>query len=179
MYQPSTLAPSSDTPAGPSSLLERCRQWLDFEHAGMMKFRGPREGWKYSSYPELVYDVGTSFEHIEPLENEAAIPKACYDNALSWCLLNPGYFYVEGYAITDDIPLALNHGWIMDSGGRAFDVTWDVPSAGIGVVVYPWWALKEMSAVGCCLISEDWRRNATLLRSGFPDEALWRANGPA
>lgn len=53
-------------------------------------------------------------------------PGFCYFNARQVVKAHAGEFtYVEGYALTETMPIPTMHAWIVDRRGRAWDVTWD------------------------------------------------------
>jgi hypothetical protein len=51
-------------------------------------------------------------------------PKSCFLNATAIVLVRDDVAYVEGYALDPNIPIPLQHAWLVDSNGRVIDPTW-------------------------------------------------------
>jgi hypothetical protein len=50
--------------------------------------------------------------------------KQCFANATSYALGRDDVNYVEGFALDLDMPLPIQHAWIVDDRGQAIDPTW-------------------------------------------------------
>lgn len=108
------------------------------------------QAWTYNGVADYVLDRGRAFrksEPLTPLEWEALTiavgrqecrQKECYYNAQKLAKgaqaarLVTGFDgtmrYVEGYGITDNIPLAIHHGWV-EINGKVVDLTWRTKDA--------------------------------------------------
>ena len=53
--------------------------------------------------------------------------KACYRNAGRYVLDHPEYRYVEGFAMSTELGMVVQHAWAADSIDRVIDRTWKHP----------------------------------------------------
>ena len=56
-------------------------------------------------------------------ENVNAEIKNCYYNCWKALNLSHSFDYCEGYAISNDLPIPIEHSWLLDSSGRVVDPT--------------------------------------------------------
>lgn len=93
----------------------------------------------YKSYYEAVMDLGTERytpEFYIPDEVPHGEMKQCYINAAILALSDSKYTYVEGYAATDDLGIAMSHAWVEDDQGVLIDNTWGALDRETGVTYY-------------------------------------------
>ncbi|WP_276117994.1 hypothetical protein [Pararhizobium qamdonense] len=50
--------------------------------------------------------------------------KNCYANATAYALTNSDLMYAEGYAIEPELPIPIQHAWLVDRSGTVIDPTW-------------------------------------------------------
>lgn len=56
--------------------------------------------------------------------------KYCYKNAALLAMDEENYTYVEGYAvISKELPVPLEHAWVVDNNGLVVEVTWEKPGS--------------------------------------------------
>lgn len=74
---------------------------------------------------------GRHFEHID--RHPAGLRKGrlgeCFKNCTQAlmpviCDPHPPYFYAEGYALDGELGIPFEHAWLVDTAGRAIDLTW-------------------------------------------------------
>ena len=58
-----------------------------------------------------------------PLDVKRGQPKNCFMNATH--LAFQGYQYVEGYAYAPNLPILIQHAWVIDTDGNVIDNTWE------------------------------------------------------
>jgi hypothetical protein len=133
---------------------------------------GKRESWRYSSYAELVLDLGQEWNYAPlPSTVERGVKKECFRNALLLAIDNSDLTYVEGWA-TSIIPL--EHAWCVDYDGNVVDPTWDdeVDRAYFGVAIPTTVALSIVTKAGYYgVFGNDFRNDFDLLKNGLPDIA--------
>ncbi|MFB2561571.1 hypothetical protein [Rhizobium sp. IMFF44] len=49
----------------------------------------------------------------------------CFNTATAYAVTRNDIFYVEGYALEPELPIPVQHGWLVDTNGRVIDVTYD------------------------------------------------------
>lgn len=76
--------------------------------------------------------------------------QACFGNSIRHCLRRPGLFYVEGYALNNDIGILIHHAWVEDGDHNVIDLTWRDPHRCqyFGVPFEPDAAMEEMRKQG-------------------------------
>lgn len=133
------------------------------------KKQHPDLDWRYSSYEELVLDLGVSSTDAR-LEVSGPI-KHCYMNAFMAAVENEGWSYVEGYA-HNIIPVP--HAWCLDEKGIVVETTWEsVGTEYYGVPLSLDWVMRVAAEVGYWgIFTNDYKRDLVLLREGIPLEAL-------
>lgn len=94
----------------------------------VMKTMNHREnGFKYPSFYDFVLELGTE-KRLDVLDYPDDIgpgtPKQCYINAAMLAFGDESLTYVEGYAATDDLGIAMSHAWVEDADGNIIDNTW-------------------------------------------------------
>ncbi len=51
--------------------------------------------------------------------------RACFSNATPYAITRNDVFYAEGYAMEPEIPIPIQHAWLVDHSGAVIDATWD------------------------------------------------------
>jgi hypothetical protein len=51
--------------------------------------------------------------------------KNCFNNATAYAAVRDDVFYAEGYALEPDLPIPVQHAWLVDRAGKVIDPTWD------------------------------------------------------
>lgn len=131
---------------------------------------GKREGWRYSSYAELVLDLGQEWNPAPlPPTIEHGTKKECFRNALLLAFDNSDLTYVEGWG-TSIIPV--EHAWCVDYDGNVVDPTWDdgFERAYFGVAIPTQIAIRIVTETGYYgIFGNDFRNDFELLKNGLPD----------
>ncbi|MCG5062215.1 MAG: hypothetical protein KA714_30675 [Limnoraphis sp. WC205] len=99
-------------------LLSHLKQNADNINSLYSRFPG-----KYKSNEALILDYGIAFENKSEL-SILGEPKACYQNCYEIMLNRPDLYYCEGYAIDDNLPLAVLHAWLVNDKGEVIEPTW-------------------------------------------------------
>ncbi|MEM6398657.1 MAG: hypothetical protein AAF757_00270 [Cyanobacteria bacterium P01_D01_bin.116] len=113
-----------------SNNLERLLSILN-EQEDLIDKLNSRSDLLYKSTYRLVLDHGKPFENrIIPSPFCSKI-KQCYQNCFDPLWRRKDWYYCEGYAIDDDLNLAIAHAWFVNDSGQVIDPTWrdDVPGA--------------------------------------------------
>lgn len=135
----------------------------------------PDQPEQHRSYERLVLDHGRAFTP-QPLPDD--IPRGpkgnCYENSLHAALDSGGeYGYAEGWA-TSSIGLPIQHAWLVDADGNAYDPTWDHDAEYYGIAFDADWAWDRVVAQDVHgILANDWRADAALLVDGIPAEAYY------
>lgn len=58
-------------------------------------------------------------------------PKSCYQNCTSALWKYPELNCCEGFAISDDVPIAISHAWLVDVKSQVIDPTWSEDALGL------------------------------------------------
>jgi len=87
------------------------------------------EGWARIGHPcpieRFVLKHGRDMQPDPGHPYEMGTPKECFTNAGLMALSSiTDLTYVEGYAVRPRLGILIHHAWLMDTGGRAVDVTW-------------------------------------------------------
>ena len=84
-----------------------------------------RTNFRYGSIEEFVLNEGTEMRLARCNPRRAKMTaKECYRNATLLATMHPKYTYVEGFAMSPSLPLALSHAWVLNSKGEVLDPTW-------------------------------------------------------
>ena len=83
------------------------------------------EMFKYSdkkAFAEWAEGKWTHFSRKEPSDG-GGVPQKCYYNAFTMARADPNYKFYVGYALDAELPIALQHAWVVDDGGAVHDCT--------------------------------------------------------
>lgn len=108
-------------------------QWL--EQVRDLRAQHGEPGWEYGSPEDFVLRHGRAYEWAPLPEGfEYGEAKQCYANAANLVLLRdfPGasfydgvdLTYVEGYAMSANLGIAVEHAWVVTPDGAVIDPTW-------------------------------------------------------
>ncbi len=154
------------------------------KEAEFIKKNHPQPNWKYSSFEELVLDIGMEMLPIALTSNiKPAKPKSCYFNCLEIIKKRLNFIYCEGYAIRKEVSLPLRHAWLLPPNKKAaLDPTW-VP-AGIEYIGVPFnnkwvqsfWKLRNQKNPGdyLSIFEENFLENSSFLKDGLPDNSRFK-----
>lgn len=51
--------------------------------------------------------------------------RECFGNAAPYALTRDDVYYAEGYAMEPELPIPVQHAWLVDLSGAVIDATWD------------------------------------------------------
>ena len=131
----------------------------------------------YKSAYRLVLDHGKPFTNRivpSPFRGQAQV---CYKNCFD-AIWKHDYHYCEGYAIDDELNLAIAHAWLVNDAGEVIDPTWTDNARGatyFGIVFdseYVFEVGKMTKNYGILEINYlNWRK---LMVEGFCERCLWQ-----
>lgn len=49
----------------------------------------------------------------------------CFNNAAAYAAVREDVFYAEGYALEPELPIPVQHAWLVDAAGKVIDPTWE------------------------------------------------------
>ncbi len=158
-----------------SSNLDRLLAILK-EQADLIDKLNTRSDFQYKSTQRLVLEHGQPFvtKVKSPFKGER---KACFENCLKGLLRYPNLNYCEGFAISDDVDIAVSHAWLVNNDGELIDPTWIGErfkgSAYFGVVFTDDFVREIAQKTKCYgILDNDYMNEHQLLREGFPPHAL-------
>jgi len=135
--------------------------------------RPATRGWAYQSIPELVLSEGVTFTFGHGRTRFRGEMRACYANAFALMCREPDVIYCEGYALSDEVPIPLDHAWCCRPDGKILEPTWRYKNtAYLGIPLKREYVhecfLKRKQ--GCVLHA--WRREWPML-TGEEPKKLW------
>jgi hypothetical protein len=142
----------------------RARQVFDSTHTSN------HADWMYRTYEEAVLTMGKPYEGaLRPRGMFQRTPKQCFSNTYKLVDRHPEFTYVEGYAVTHDSPLPVQHAWAVDQHGRVVDLTWKAPERALyyGVEI-PFETVRILAVKHGVygVICNDWMVGVPLLKHG-------------
>ncbi len=118
---------SSDTHA-------RLREYLSQMAIFMRSFRPP--GSKYVGMEDFVLHEGRAMQPpaVNPKVRKRTA-KECFRNSTNYVIEHRDHKYVEGYILSDDLPVTIHHAWTLHPEGHVIDPTlgWRPDTAYFGV----------------------------------------------
>ncbi len=146
------------------------------EQANLIDKINQRSNLRYKSIQSLILAYGNPFEKKvkAPFNGK---PKSCFENCLKALLRYPQLSYCEGFAIGDDIPIAVSHAWLVNDAGEVIDPTWVGKQfkgcTYFGVAFNNDFVVEIAQNTRCYgILDNDYMNNYQLLREGFPPHAL-------
>lgn len=93
------------------AIASQIENWARIGHPAMIERFVLKHGRDMTPYPDHPYEMGEA--------------KECFYNAGMMAASGvTDLTYVEGFAVRPKLGLLIQHGWLMDTDGRAVDVTW-------------------------------------------------------
>jgi len=150
-------------------LLSHLKQSADQINSLNSRFPG-----KYKSNEALILDYGIAFENKikSPILGE---PKACYQNCFEVMLNRPDLHYCEGYAIDENLPLALIHAWLINNESEVIDPTWldERKAVYFGVVFNKEFVINMSTETkSYSILENDYKLEHKIKMNGFTSEML-------
>jgi len=87
-------------------------------------FNTGHNNFAYRSIGEFILKNGICYSQISKKKYPKGATKQCFRNAYKLAERDDGLTYVEGYALTSNIPIPLMHAWVVDKDGAVIDNTW-------------------------------------------------------
>ena len=136
--------------------------------------------WKYISFEELILDCGIVMEaKALPKDIEQGLPQSCYHNCQELAFKRKDLTYLEGYALSVDIPIPLPHAWLLTLDKKAIDPTWETPgTAYLGVPLSTKWVktlIKSRQDRGRderAIFESNYLEGFSLFKEGLPHSAI-------
>lgn len=152
-------------------LLDKIKEQADF-----IDKLNQRSDFRFKSTQRLVLEYGQPFtKKIKP-PFQGKI-KSCFENCFQALLKYPNFYYCEGFAIDDELPLAVSHAWLVNDSLEVIDPTWTGEqykgSTYFGVVFdqeFVFEFARKIKHYG--ILDSDYMNDHQLQREGFPPSAL-------
>lgn len=135
-----------------------------------------RDDLRFKSPQALVLEYGEPFlEKVEsPFKGQI---KGCYQNCFDALLQYPNLEYCEGYAIDDELPIAVSHAWLINPEGKVVDPTWTGKEYKHTVyygIIFNREYVNEMAQINksYSILENFYKNDHQILREGFPPHAL-------
>ena len=146
------------------------------QEADLIDKLNSRSEFRYKSIQRLILETGQPFSNRikSPFKGE---PKSCFKNCFQARWEYPQLSYCEGFAIDDDLNLAISHAWLINDAHEVIDPTWDdAPGCTyFGVVFHHEFVIEiAMITKRFGILNNDLMNDRKLQRQGFPDGALVR-----
>lgn len=158
-----------------SSNLDRLVAILQ-EQANLIDKLNTRSDFRYKSTQRLVLDYGKPFvtKVNPPFKGQ---PKSCFETCLKALINLPKLNYCEGFAISDDVDIAVSHAWLVNNDGELIDPTWIGErfkgSAYFGVVFNNDFVVEVAQKIRRYgILDNDYMNEHKLGREGLPSHAL-------
>lgn len=154
------------------------------QNSELIKKSGKNSQDKYSSFYELVLELGQEMKPTRTPKELIGQPKNCYYNSLRLAFKNPQLTYCEGYTFANKIPFPLAHAWLLNKSGRVIEPTWEEPAqAYIGIafsITFVKSILKERESQKrrnyLSLFEGNYLEKYSFLKEGLPLEAYGSFN---
>ncbi|MCP6761899.1 MAG: hypothetical protein NHB32_24830 [Fischerella sp. CENA71] len=146
------------------------------EQAELIDKLNQRSDFRFRSNQALILEYGQAFTKTIKPPFKGKI-KSCFENCFQALLKYPNFHYCEGFAIDDELPLAVSHAWLINETGEVIDPTWIGEqyknSTYFGVAFdqeFVFEFARKIKHYG--ILDSDYRNDHQLLREGFPPSAL-------
>jgi hypothetical protein len=165
--------------------LDELQQYLQ-ERADLIRKLHSKPELKYAGFEELVLDCGTTMEAKPLTKNiKRGLPKSGDWNSQQLAVKRKSLTYVEGYALAEDVPMAVAHAWLLTPEGYAIDPTWETPGiCYLGVPFSTEWVksvLKARKKRGrgddLSIFECNYLEEYSLLKQGLPTDAYFKSPG--
>ena len=131
-----------------------------------------KNDWKYACMEDFVLQNGRKFEYVMSNVRKGRM-KECFRNAYRLASSNPDLTYVEGFAVSGNLPLPLFHAWCVDKNGVVYDPTWENGKSYFGVPFGQKFVDKTIVVRKKFGIIDNWEQGWPLV-SGKEDETVWK-----
>lgn len=125
------------------TLKEQLSTYAEFVEKNKMR----PEGFGYSCVQDYVLQNGRAWEPQELPDEFQSLrgkEKECFKNAADPVFgFDKRVRYVEGFALSGDIPFEIYHAWLVDEHDRVLEVTWDEPGTEYFGIEFDYDALAE------------------------------------
>ena len=164
-------------------LLSQLKQYLQ-DRAFIIRKIYSKPDFKYAGFEELVLDCGTVMEAKPlPATLKRGMPKSCYWNSQQLAFKRKSLTYVEGYALAEDVPMAVAHAWLLTPEGYAIDPTWESPGiCYLGIPFSTKWfksVLVSRRERGrgddISIFESNYLEGYSLLKQGLPRDAYFKS----
>ncbi|WP_210404509.1 hypothetical protein [Chroococcidiopsis sp. TS-821] len=101
--------------------------------------------------------------------------RQCFKNCFQALWDYPEFNYCEGFAIRDNMPIALSHAWLVNDAMEVIDPTWteETEVAYFGVVFTRKFVMQTAAKTKCYgILDSDYSNRHQLRREGFSQGAL-------
>ena len=146
------------------------------EQADLIDKLNQSSNFRYKSIQSLVLASGQPFVKTvkSPFKGKS---KACFENCLQALLGYPNFHYCEGFAIDDELPIAVSHAWLVNDAGEVVEPTWigkkHKGSTYFAVVLNREFVFEIAQKTKCYgILDSDYMNGHQLMRKGFPPNAL-------
>lgn len=132
---------------------------------------------RYKSIQRLILETGKPFlKRVEPTPFKGK-PKQCFQNCFDALWKHSELSYCEGFAIDDELPIAISHAWLVNDAFEVVEPTWnEKKSTGytyFGVVFNKDFVLDfAIQTKHYGILDSDYLNEHQLLKEGFPSHAL-------
>lgn len=131
---------------------------------------------RYKSIQKLILENGKPFLTRVESSPFKGKPKSCFQNCFQALWNYSNLSYCEGFAISNEVLLAIPHAWLVDDNCEVIDPTWDEKYTGctyFGVVFIEEFVRKTaLKTKHYGILDNDFLNDYQLLREGFPKDAL-------
>lgn len=156
--------------------LERLLVILE-EQAKLIETINTRNSFRYKSNYRLILETGKPFlNKLEPPPFKGK-PKSCFENCLQGLWNHKNLYYCEGFAATDNVPIAASHAWLLNDESEVIDPTWTgkifTGCTYFGVVFNTDFVVSfaaKTKRYG--ILENDYMNKHQFLQEGFPEDAL-------
>lgn len=131
---------------------------------------------RYKSIQSLILAHGKPFvrKANSPFKGK---PQSCFENCFKALWDFPNLSYCEGFAIDDDLNLAISHAWLVNNSLEVIDPTWIGKKFKGSIyfgVVFNREFVMEMAEItrSYGILDSDYMNEHKLKREGFPPSAL-------
>ena len=159
-----------------SDNLDRLLALLRAEADLIDKIRGSSP-FRYKSIQRLVIENGKPFLKRVDSTPFKGKPKSCFENCFKVLWNYPQLRYCEGFAIDDDLTIAISHAWLVNDTFEVIDPTWTGKRFSgctyFGVVFNNDFVVDFVTQTKHYgILDSDYLNGYQLLREGFPAHAL-------
>lgn len=131
---------------------------------------------RYKSIQRLILEKGKPFLALVEPRPFKGKPKSCFQNCFQALWNYPQLSYCEGFAISDQVVLAVSHAWLVNENWEVIEPTWDEKYTGcnyFGVVFNAEFVSQiALKTKHYGILDNDLLNDHQLLREGFPEGAL-------